>query len=255
MFEILISLFTLIILEVVLGIDNLVFLAIISNRLPVSQQKTARRLGLSLALLMRLILLAMAAWIASLTTPIVQFSHYVLSTRDIFFIIGGLFLLYKSTTEIHAEFAFNHFPAEDKPKQAVFSVIILQIVLLDIIFSLDSIFTAVGMTQHYWVMSVAIIIAMIAMILASESLCRFIQANPTIKMLALSYVLLIGVVLVADGLSFHVPRGYLYFAIVFSLLVEMLNLKILKRRKAKLQQRIQDKTQDKPKTESRSEDP
>jgi predicted tellurium resistance membrane protein TerC len=241
MLEIFASLFTLIILEVVLGIDNLVFLAIISNRLPVHQQKFARRLGLSLALIMRLILLAMAAWLASLTTPLFHIASNAFSTRDIFFILGGLFLLYKSTTEIHAEFALQHFMDQDKPRFASFSGVITQIVILDVVFSFDSIFTAVGMTEHYWVMSTAVIFAIITMIIASEPLCKFIEKNPTIKMLALSYVLLIGVVLVADGLGFHIPRGYLYFAIVFSLLVEMLNLSILKRRRKKMKARASKK--------------
>ncbi len=220
--EIAISLLALIILEIILGVDNLVFISILSSRLPAAKQKMARRMGLLFALFTRLLLLASAAWLVHLTHPLFTILNYEFSFRDVFLIAGGLFLLAKGTREIH-----NDVTQRDNPKKAIkyagLWAVVVQIALFDVIFSLDSVLTAVGLTSHFYIMAIAIIIAIIVMIMASENIHYFIQEYPTIKMLALSFLLLIGVVLVADGLSFHIPRGYIYFALFFSLMVEMLN--------------------------------
>jgi predicted tellurium resistance membrane protein TerC len=221
--DLIFSLFTLIVLEAILGIDNLVFISILSGRLPEHQQKSARRVGLMLAWVTRLILLAGVVWIIGLTKPIVHVFRFDLSWHDIFLLGGGLFLLIKGTHEIHTEMEVAS-KTEQQPKFANFFAVITQIAIFDIIFSLDSILTAIGLTKTYWVMAVAITIAILIMLLASEPLTRFINRHPTIKMLALSFLLLIGMVLIADGLHFDIPRGYLYFAVCFSLLVEALNI-------------------------------
>lgn len=230
LFDIFLSFITLTVLEVVLGIDNLVFLAIISQRLPRHQQARARKLGLTLAWVTRLLLLASAVWLTKLTTPLFSLASFNFSGRDIFLILGGLFLLVKSTQEIHAEFEPVHSESNVQVKHAGFSFIVFQIAVLDIIFSLDSVLTAIGLTQRFWLMASAITIAIIAMVFASEPLCKFIEKNPTVKMLALSFLILIGMVLIADGFHTHIPRGYIYFAMGFSLFVESLNIAIRKRR-------------------------
>lgn len=230
MLDILFSLVTLIVLEAVLGIDNLVFISILSSRLPEHKQKSARRVGLMLAWMTRLILLGGVFWIIGLTKPIIHIDEFGLSWHDIFLIAGGLFLLAKSTREIHTEMELAAKRGHVAQSANYFSVII-QIAIFDIVFSLDSILTAIGLTKRYWVMAVAITIAILIMILASEPLTRFINRHPTIKMLALSFLLLIGTVLIADGFHFDIPRGYLYFAVCFSLLVETLNNIVAKKRK------------------------
>jgi predicted tellurium resistance membrane protein TerC len=222
--EIIISLSTLTILEIVLGVDNLVFLAIISQRLPQHQQKRARRIGLTLAWVMRLILLASAVAITKLTRPLITIFGNAFSGRDIFLILGGLFLLVKATQEIHIEMTPDYFKEMPKTKASQFWGVIAQIALLDIIFSLDSVLTAIGLTPHFWLMAVAISIAILVMIFLSEPLSRFIEKHPTIKMLALSFLLLIGMMLIVDGFGVHVSRGYIYFAIGFSIFIESLNI-------------------------------
>ncbi len=218
-----ISLLTLTVLELVLGVDNLIFIAIVSSRLPVKKQKPARRFGLLLALVTRLLLLAMAFWLAHLTAPLFHIDDFAVSGRDIFLFLGGVFLLYKATQEIHTELEGEEEQSTKKKSVSMTSVII-QIAILDIVFSLDSVITAVGMTPHFWIMAVAITIAIIAMIFVSEPLSKFIYRHPTVKMLAFSFLLLVGTVLVADGLHFHIPRGYVYFAVTFSIVVESLNI-------------------------------
>lgn len=220
--DLLISLLALVTLEIILGIDNLVFISILSSRLPQAQQKMARRVGLLLALITRLLLLASAVWLIHLTQPLFTVFNHGVSCRDLFLFFGGLFLLTKGTFEIHKEID-SASRAPLKVRYAAFVTVIVQIALFDILFSLDSILTAVGMTPHFVIMALAIIIAVIVMIIASEHIHYFIQQYPTIKMLALSFLLLIGTVLIADALSFHIPRGYIYFALFFSLLVETLN--------------------------------
>ena len=222
--EIWIGLFTLTALEIVLGIDNLVFISILSGRLPVAQQSRARRSGLMLALIMRVLLLLSLSWIMGLTEPLFSVAGTGISGRSLILIGGGLFLLAKSTREIHhrIEEAEN---TRNTAGSLTFSGVLTQIVLLDIVFSLDSVITAVGMVDQIAVMIAAVIIAMVIMIISANAISAFIERHPTLKMLALSFLLLIGVNLVAEGVGFHIPKGYTYFAMGFSLLVEFLNRK------------------------------
>ena len=229
------GLIVLIILEIVLGIDNLVILSILSEKLPPKQRKKARRWGLTLSWVMRLILLALAVDLIKLTKPLLTVANLSLSARDLFLIGGGAFLIWKATDEIHQDVTEDLELDDEKTTtfKTTFRTVIFQIALMDIIFSLDSVLTAVGLTSHFWVMAVAISCAILIMIFASEVVSAFIKEHPTIKMLALSYLILIGMVLVADGFSFHIPRGYIYFAMGFSLGVEALNLVKHSRKKRK----------------------
>jgi predicted tellurium resistance membrane protein TerC len=223
--QIWLSLLTLSALEIVLGIDNLVFIAILTGRLPAHQRAMGRKIGLSLALVTRLMLLAALAWIVGLTAPVLNVAGHGFSWRDIILISGGLFLLYKATAEIGEMVEGDH----DAPASAqgvagvTFRGVVLQIAVIDIIFSLDSVITAVGMADTLWVMVAAVVIAMIIMIIASTPLANFVAAHPTVKMLALSFLLLIGVLLIADGFGLHVPKGYVYFALGFSVAIEAMN--------------------------------
>lgn len=216
------ALFTLTVLEVVLGIDNLVFLAIVSSKLPVEQQASARRLGLFMAMFMRIALLTTLTWIAALTTPLVTVAGFDVSWRDVVLGVGGLYLVYKGVMEIH-ESVEGAGEASVKARASYFSVI-TQIMVLDLVFSLDSIVTAVGMTDNLPVMIAAIVIAIIVMMFAAGAVSGFINRHPTVKMLALAFLILVGTALMADAAHFHIPRGYLYFAIAFSILVEALNI-------------------------------
>jgi predicted tellurium resistance membrane protein TerC len=225
------SLITLAGLEIVLGIDNLVFIAILTDRLPEERRPLARKVGLAMALVTRLILLAMLAWIVTLTAPLFSVMNLDISWRDLILIAGGVFLLVKATHEIHNSMEPD---PEDKgavAKVATFGAVVAQIAVIDIIFSLDSVITAVGMADELWIMVVAVVVAMIIMLVASTPLANFVSAHPTVKMLALSFLLMIGVFLVADGLHFHIPKGYLYFSLAFSILVEALNYWARRRRK------------------------
>lgn len=226
--DLLFGLLALIVLEVVLGIDNLVFLAILTERLPRESRKRARQWGLTFAWVTRLLLLASAVWLVRLTSPIISFAEFSFSARDLFLLGGGAFLIAKATQEIHQEVEpIEEVKTEKSKKSQVFASsfrgVVLQVGLMDIIFSLDSVLTAVGLTPHYWIMALAITVAIVIMIWASEPVSLFIEKHPTIKMLALSFLILIGMVLVADSFQFHVPRGYIYFAMGFSLSVEALN--------------------------------
>ncbi len=230
MLEIAFSLFTLTILEIVLGVDNLVFISIMSARLPAEKQRRARQFGLCLAWVTRLILLASAIWLSRLTVPLFSIADFAVSIRDIFLFCGGLFLIFKATQDIHHEMDMAIQPEHTtKPKR--FWSVILQIGILDIVFSLDSVITAIGLTQRFWIMATSITIAIIIMIGASEVMSRFIQKYPTIKILAFSFLILIGTMLIADSVHYHIPRGYIYFAISFSLFVEWLNSMHRKRKK------------------------
>lgn len=223
------SLLTLTILEIVLGIDNIIFISIVSSRLPPEQQAKARHIGLGLALIMRIILLSMIAWLASLTAAVFTVGDHAVSWRDIILIGGGLFLLVKGTSEIH-----HHVEGEEEKnvaKKATFGAVIGMIVVLDLVFSLDSVITAIGMSDQLFVMITAVVLAMAVMLFAAKPVSDFVNAHPTVKMLALSFLLLIGMALIADGLHFHIPKGYLYFAVAFSLGVECLNIWMRKRRK------------------------
>lgn len=227
------SLITLTILEIILGIDNLIFISIVTMRLPEAQQPAAQRVGLLLALIFRVALLASIVWIVKMTQPIFTIDDFSFSWRDAILLGGGVFLLAKGTMEIHesVEGANSPMHGDSPPKPPLgFSSVIGQIIVLDIVFSLDSIITAVGMTQNLPVMITAVVIAIMVMIWASKPLSEFIHRHPTTKMLALSFLILVGMALVADGLHFHIPRGYLYFAIAFSMAVEALNLLAAKRR-------------------------
>lgn len=224
LFEIILSLLALIVLEIVLGIDNLVFLSILTERLPQQERRSARRWGLTFAWATRLALLASAVWITRLTHPLIQWGDFSFSWRDLFLFAGGTFLIVKATEEIHAEVEVADTEIHPTKAAASFRSVVVQVALMDIVFSLDSVLTAIGLTPHFWVMAVAISIAILVMIYASDSVSQFIEKYPTIKMLALSFLILIGTILVADSFHFHVPRGYIYFAMGFSLSVEFLNI-------------------------------
>jgi len=231
MLDIAASFLTLVFLEIVLGIDNLVFISIVSGRLPKESQKPARQFGLGLALVTRLALLFTLFWLIHFTKPLLTIMGHVFSGRDILLLSGGLFLLYKGTAEIHQEVSPGVQNYGELKPGALISVII-QIAIMDIVFSIDSVVTAIGMTQHIEIMVAAIVVAIIVMIIASQWISDFIEAQPSIKMLALSFLLMVGVLLVADGSGYHVPRGYIYFSIFFSLFVETLNILTRQRQKS-----------------------
>lgn len=221
-----IALAALVAMEVVLGIDNLIFIAILTNKLPAEERPRARRIGIGAALVLRLALLGTVAFIVKLTQPVLVVFSYDLSWRDLILIAGGLFLVWKATREIHHRVDSEAGPDVLNPVVPASSVVAVvgQILILDLVFSLDSIITAVGMTEHLPIMVIAVIVAVVAMLLAADPLANFIEANPTIVMLALGFLLLIGTTLIADGFGVHVPKGYIYAAMAFSALVEGLNM-------------------------------
>lgn len=232
--EMWIALTTLIALEIVLGIDNIIFIAILVGRLPQEQRQKARILGLSLAMITRLLLLLSLFWIMKLTAPLFTIFTQEISGRDIILILGGLFLIGKSTLEIHhdideAESQSTDTALQEGAKRGFFAVLI-QIAILDIVFSLDSVITAVGMVSNIEIMMIAVIVAVGVMMIASKSISEFVDNNPTIKILALAFLILIGVTLVAEGLEFHISKAYIYFAMAFSLCVESINIYIKKKR-------------------------
>jgi predicted tellurium resistance membrane protein TerC len=220
-----VALATLTVLEVVLGVDNVIFISILAGKLPEDRQQSARRIGLIAAMLMRIALLASIAWIVKLTAPLFSVLGHDFSGRDLILLLGGLFLLGKATYEIHDKLEGEEGHASAKVA-ASFTGVIVQIMLLDIVFSLDSVITAVGMADDLGVMITAVVIAVGVMMLAAEAISAFVEKHPTVKMLALSFLLLIGVSLVADGFHQHIPKGYIYFAMGFSVFVEMINLRV-----------------------------
>lgn len=222
-----IALATLTALEIVLGIDNIIFLTIVVGRLPVEQRQLGRILGLAGAMVTRILLLISLAWIMRLTEPLFTILTEEISGRDIILIVGGLFLLFKTTHEIHTALEGEEESSETAIKGGFFAIII-QIAIIDIVFSLDSVITAVGMAEHVPVMVIAIVIAIIVMMLFAKMIGEFVDAHPTIKILALSFLILVGVALIAEGLDMHFPKGYIYFAMAFSVVVEMLNLRMRK---------------------------
>jgi predicted tellurium resistance membrane protein TerC len=226
--QIWIALTTLTFLEIVLGVDNIIFISILSGKLPEAQQPSARRLGLLAAMGTRILLLFSLAWIIRLTEPWFTVVGQEISGRDLILILGGLFLLGKSTYEIHDKLEGEEGHASKKVPASYASVIV-QIMLLDLVFSLDSVITAVGMVDELWVMVTAVVIAVGIMMLSAEPISAFVHRHPTVKMLALSFLLLIGVSLMAEGFDHHIPKGYIYFAMGFSVFVEMINLRIRKK--------------------------
>ena len=223
--QIWIALVTLTALEIVLGIDNIIFISILAGKLPGNQQGRARTLGLALAMLMRIALLFSLTWIMRLTFPLFSVLGNEISGRDIILILGGLFLLAKSTYEIHDKLEGEEGHSSARVASS-FAGVIIQIILLDIVFSLDSVITAIGMVNQLWVMIAAVVIAVVFMMVSAGPISDFVHRHPTVKMLALSFLLLIGVSLIAEGLDQHIPKGYIYFAMAFSVFVEMLNLRI-----------------------------
>ncbi|MCF6115688.1 TerC family protein [Mesorhizobium muleiense] len=230
-----VALLTLIVLEVVLGIDNLIFISILTNKLPEAQRARARRIGISAALIMRLVLLATISIIVQLTAPVFTAFGHGFSWRDLILIAGGLFLVWKATKEIHhtVDLEDHQDTMIGETLQLSMAGAVFQILLLDLVFSIDSIITAVGMTDEIAIMYIAVIVAVTVMMLAAGPLANFIAKNPSIVMLALSFLLMIGMTLIADGMGFHVPKGYIYAAMGFSALVEGLNMLARRRRKAK----------------------
>jgi predicted tellurium resistance membrane protein TerC len=222
---------TLTALEIVLGVDNVVFISILAGKLPAEQREKARRVGLGLAMFVRILLLMSIAWVVRLTAPLFTILTQEISGRDIILLVGGLFLLAKSTHEMHSQLEGEEGHSSNRVA-ASFTSVIIQILLLDIIFSLDSVITAVGMADDVGVMISAVIVAVGFMLVFSGTVSRFVDKHPTIKMLALSFLVLIGVSLVAESLDFHIPKGYIYFAMAFSLFVEVLNIKLRRSRQA-----------------------
>ena len=234
------ALLTLTALEIVLGIDNIIFISILTGKLPEHQREKAQKIGLSLAMITRIMLLFSLAWIMKLTTPFFHILGHGISGRDLILIIGGLFLLAKSTMEIHDKLEGEEHHADGGKAAVSFNSVLIQIMFLDIVFSLDSVITAVGMARQLGVMVTAVVISVGIMLFFAASVSRFVDRHPTVKVLALSFLLMIGVALIADGLSFHIPKGYIYFSMAFSIFVEMINIKVRKNAKkpVKLRQQL-----------------
>lgn len=236
--EIWLTLVTLTFLEIILGVDNIIFLSLVVAKLPPHQQNVARKLGLSGAMIMRVLLLVSIAWLAHITVPLFTIAHFVISVRTIILFVGGCFLIYKSLQEIRGELQLEEELHSGGQRQLSLAGAVVQIMLLDIVFSLDSVITAVGLSQHIFIMITAVIIAVGIMMFAAKTIGDFVNNTPTMKMLALTFLLLVGILLVADSLEIHIAKGYLYFAIFFSLAVETLNII---RNKKSLKLRIQKK--------------
>jgi len=229
------ALLTLTALEIVLGIDNVIFLSVIVSRIPPEQAKRARQIGLLLALVFRIILLSLLVWLIGLTEPVLTVKGVALSWRDIILIGGGLFLIAKATHEIHGEVEAREAGHDSAPKASAFFWVIVQIIIIDMVFSLDSIITAIGMAQDLEIMIAAVVIACAVMYVSSGPVARFVAEHPTTKMLALAFLVLIGMALVADGFKFHIPRGYIYFAMAFAGAVEFFNVLARRNRRPKAQ--------------------
>ena len=227
-----VSLLTLAVLEIVLGIDNIVFISILVDKLPPEQRARGRFIGLALAMGTRILLLMCIGWVMTLTRPLFTAFGYQLTGKDLVLILGGLFLIYKSTHEIHAKLEGDaEGEVRDSVKKASFGAVLVQIAILDIVFSLDSVITAVGMAQHISIMVLAVMIAVGFMMVFAGAVSDFVNRHPTVKMLALSFLLMIGTALIGEGMHFHIPKGYIYFAMGFSVFVELLNLKAQKKHK------------------------
>ncbi|MEY2718685.1 MAG: hypothetical protein RLZZ273_51 [Bacteroidota bacterium] len=232
----LVALVTLTVLEIVLGIDNIIFISILVGRLPEAQQAKARSIGLSLALVLRLVFLMGAVWIAQLTAPLITIPKILLmsadwgiSGRDLIMMSGGLFLLAKATSELHAKLEGQEHGTDGGASRAAFGMMIMQIIVLDLVFSIDSVITAIGLSQDFLIMAIAVVAAVIVMQASAGSVSRFIHQHPTVKILALAFLLMVGLVLVLEGVAVHVPKGYVYFAMAFSISVEFLNMRFRKK--------------------------
>lgn len=240
-----IALLTLTFFEIVLGVDNIIFISIVSNKLPVHQQKKARTIGLVLALVFRILMLLSISWIIGFTEPLFSVFEMDISIRDLILFIGGIFLIFKSTIEIHHKMEGQH-DEKGKKELSTFGEVIFQIVALDVIFSFDSILTAIGLTEEVLLMIIAITIAIGVMIAFATKISEFIKKHPTLEVLALSFLILIGFMLMIEAFEFHVPKGYIYFAVFFSLLVELVNMRIRKNKDAdepvKLRKRFEDES-------------
>lgn len=234
------ALATLTALEIVLGIDNIIFISILAGKLPPEKQNAARLSGLGLAMLMRIALLFSLSWVMQLTKPLFAVFAYEISGRDLILLIGGLFLIGKSTFEIHDKLEGTGHEANAKTVGASFTMILIQIMILDIVFSLDSVITAIGMTDNLPVMIAAVVISVIFMMFSAGFVSRFVDEHPTLKILALSFLILIGMSLVGEGLRFHIPKGYIYFAMAFSVLVEVINMRLRRNRPVHLHERYRD---------------
>jgi predicted tellurium resistance membrane protein TerC len=224
----LVALLTLSAMEIVLGIDNVVFIAILTGKLPATRQATARRVGLVLALFIRIGLLFAISWVMGLTKPLFSVVGHPFSGRDLILLGGGLFLIFKATWEIYDKLEAEHAPEDAGRARSTFALVLVQILLLDIVFSLDSVITAVGMADQISIMVIAMVIAMLVMLVSAGAVSGFVERHPSVKILALSFLLLIGVMLVAEGMGQHVSKGYIYFAMAFSLFVELLNMRYRK---------------------------
>jgi predicted tellurium resistance membrane protein TerC len=245
--EVIIALVTLILLEVVLGIDNIVFISIVTARLPLDQQKKARRIGLLLAMLMRLILLTVISWILKLETDLFTVFEVGISGKDLILIGGGLFLLYKSASEIYHKMEGETGDTTKAIKVTSFKSALGQILVLDMVFSIDSIITAVGMVDELWVMYVAVVVSVGIMLFAAEPVSNFVSNHPAFKMLALSFLLLIGFALIGEGLGLHIPKGYIYFSMAFAFLVDIFQMRMNRKKTAPVETREHFKKEDVPK--------
>lgn len=225
----LISLLTLTFLEVVLGIDNIVFISLIVGRGPRAKQKRIQTIGLALALIARLLLLLAVGWLISLQQPLFSIGKYDLSFRDLILLVGGLFLIWKSTTEIHARLEGGGHSAATSTRELTFRNAIIQIVLIDIVFSFDSILTAIGLVENVWIIGIAIVVSLIIMLVFVTRITTFINSHPAMKLLAVAFLFMIGTLLVVEGLHVHVPKGYVYFAMAFAIIIEILNMRIRKK--------------------------
>lgn len=231
--QVILPLITLIVLEIILGIDNIIFISILADKIPEEQRQRLRRLGIGLAMIMRLVLLAFVAWIMKLDNTLFTIIGNDISGKDIILLAGGTFLLYKSTREIyiHTEEEEHTYVHASKKKKVTFRDMLIQILLLDIVFSIDSIITAVGLVDHLWIMYTAVVVSVGVMLMAAKPISDFISRHPSFKILALCFLLIIGISLLGEGLDFHVPKGYIYFAMAFSFFVDFIQLKTVDSRK------------------------
>lgn len=229
--ESIIPLITLIVLEIILGIDNIIFISILADKLPEEQRRKLRLLGLGLAMIIRLILLALVSWIMRLDNTLFSIMDIDISGKDLILLLGGLFLIYKSTREIYHKTEATKDKNLKNPIQATFNQLLIQVLLLDIIFSIDSIITAVGMVKELWIMYVAVVITVLIMMIAAKPISEFISKHPSFKILALCFLLMIGMALIAEGLDVHIPKGYIYFAMAFSFAVDWIQMKTVEKQK------------------------